>query len=104
MLVSLVESDGSTAWRRYLVPDPRWAGMERVFDPETDQEKIDRVRDYMVETLRPKGEFLILRNLPEDLDVSLECVQAAMDDLLSFDTQLEVVTSGGREIIKRRRL
>jgi DNA-binding transcriptional MerR regulator len=104
MLVSLVESVSSTAWRRHLVLDPRWAGIERVFDPESDQEKIDRVRDYLAESLRPKGEFLIVRNLPEDLDVSFECVKTAMDELMASDPQLEVVTSGGREIIKRSRL
>jgi hypothetical protein len=104
LLVCLVESGGSTAWRRHLVPDPRWGGVERVFDPETDREKVDRARDFMREHLKPKGEFLILNNLTEDLDLPVECVRAALDEVLAEDSELQIQVSGGREIVKRRRL
>ncbi|MCO5165061.1 MAG: helix-turn-helix domain-containing protein [Planctomycetes bacterium] len=104
LLVCLVESAGSSAWRRHLVADPRWGGVERVFDPETDREKVDRARDAMREHLKPKGEFLILNNLVEDLDLPPECIRAALDELLAEDGELQVQVSGGREIVKRRRL
>ena len=104
LLVSLVEPGEQTAWRRHLVLDPRWAGIERVFDPETDQEKIDRARDYMADCLRPKGEFLIIRTCPRTSTCRSSACRPAMDELMSCDPQLEVVTSGGREILKRSRL
>lgn len=104
LLVCLVESAGSSAWRRHLVADPRWGGVERVFDPETDREKIDRARDFMREHLKPKGEFLILTNLVEDLDLPPECIRTALDEVLAEDSELAIQVSGGREIVKRRRL
>jgi hypothetical protein len=78
--------------------------VERVFDPETDAEKIDRVTDYMGEHLKPKGEFLIIRNLSEDLDVAPAVVQTALESLLAGDPELSIVESSGRQIIKRSRL
>ncbi len=104
LLVSLVESAGGSAWRRYLVADPRWGGVERVFDPETDREKVDRARDFMREHLKPKGEFLILSNLVEDLDLPPDCIRAALDEVMAEDSELAIQVSGGREIVKRRRL
>jgi DNA-binding transcriptional MerR regulator len=104
LLVCLIESAGGSAWRRHLVADPRWGGVERVFDPETDREKIDRARDFMREHLKPKGEFLILANLVEDLDLPTDCIRTALDELLADDAELQVAVSGGREIVKRRRL
>lgn len=104
LLVCLIESAGSSAWRRQLVADPRWGGVERVFDPETDREKIDRARDFMREHLKPKGEFLILTNLVEDLDLPTDCIRTALDELLAEDLELQIAVSSGREIVKRRRL
>ncbi len=104
LLVCLIESAGGSAWRRHLVADPRWGGVERVFDPETDREKVDRARDFMREHLKPKGEFLILSNLVEDLDLPPECIRTALDEVLAEDSELAIQVSGGREIVKRRRL
>ena len=104
VLTCLVEPVGGSAWRRHAALDPRWAGVERVFDPETDQEKIDRVRGFLEEHLKPKGEFLIIKDLEEDLDVAAEFVGAAVEELLGRDPHLEITESGGRQIIKRRRL
>mgnify|MGYP001348428511 CR=1 FL=1 len=104
VLTCLVEPVGGSAWRRHRALDPRWAGVERVFDPETDQEKIDRVRGVMEEHLRPKGEFLIIKDLEEDHDVGADVVSAALEELLGKDPQLEITESGGRQIIKRKRL
>ncbi len=104
LLACLVESRGDGSWKVHMVPDERWGAVEAVFDPETDEEKVDRARLFMEEHLRPKGEFLILRNLCEDLDVPRAVVQTAIDELLAADSELSVVMSGGREIIKRSRL
>ena len=103
-LVCLVENVSGTYWKLHAAADERWGGVERVFDPETDQEKVDRVQRFMERHLRPKGEFLIIRNLPEDLDVPPHVVQTAIATLLETDPELSVVASGGREILKRSRL
>ena len=104
LLVCLVEARGDGAWKLHRIPDERWGGVEAVFDPETDEEKVDRVRSFMERHLRPKGEFLIIRNLCDDLDVPRAVVQTAIDELLAADGELSVLTAGGREIIKRSRL
>lgn len=103
-LVCLVEPRDDGSWRRHRPDDPRWAGVDRVFDPETDREKIDRVGEFLLEALKPKGEFLILKNLEEDLDVPAPFVTAAVEEVLVMDRDLEVAECGGRHIIKRRRL
>ncbi len=104
LLACLVENTEGTNWRQHFSLDPRWGGVERVFDPETDAEKIDRVTEFMAEHLKPKGEFLIIRNLSEDLDVAPAFVQTAVEGLLASDPELGVTESSGREIIKRSRL
>ncbi|MCA8924053.1 MAG: hypothetical protein KDD82_19745 [Planctomycetes bacterium] len=103
-LVCLVEPRDDGSWTRHRPDDPRWAGVDRVFDPETDREKIDRVGEFLLEALKPKGEFLILKNLEEDLDVPAPFVSAAVEEVLVMDRELEVAECGGRHIIKRRRL
>lgn len=104
LLVCLVEARDDGAWKVHRMPDERWGGVEAVFDPETDEEKVDRVRLFMESHLRPKGEFLIIRNLCDDLDVPRGVVQTAIDELVAEDGELAVKTAGGREIIKRSRL
>jgi DNA-binding transcriptional MerR regulator len=104
LLACLVESVGNGAWKVHHVPDESWGGVEMVFDPETDEEKVERVRTTMEVQLRPRGEFIILRNLCEDLDVPRPLVQTALDQLLQEDPQLSILEAGGREILKRSRL
>ncbi|HBP17272.1 MAG TPA: hypothetical protein DEA08_05670, partial [Planctomycetes bacterium] len=104
LLACLVESRGDGAWKLHYVPDDAWGGVETVFDPETEEEKVERVRGAMTHQLRPKGEFIILQNLCEDLDVPRHLVQTALDQLLEEDPELAVMTVGGRDILKRSRL
>ena len=61
----------------------RGGAVEEGADPETEEEKVDGGREHMEEHLRPKGEFLILRNLCEDLDVPPSVVQTAIEELLA---------------------
>jgi DNA-binding transcriptional MerR regulator len=104
LLACLVESHGEGSWKVHLVPDDRWGGVEVVFDPETDEEKVERVRIKIEHQVRPKGEFVIISNLCEDLDVPRSLVQNAIDQLLEEDTELTIIDRGGREILKRSRL
>lgn len=104
LLACLVESEGEGSWKVHHVPDDRWGGVEVVFDPETEEEKVERVRLLIEHQVRPKGEFIIISNLCEDLDVSRTLVQHAIDQLVEGDGELELVDMGGREILKRSRL
>jgi DNA-binding transcriptional MerR regulator len=113
LLVCLVDQDpkpagagGGNPWRRSAAGDARWGGLERLFDPETDREKVDRVRAYFQnsEELRPRGGHVILKNVREDLNVPEEALRAAVAELCATDPELSVVDVGGREILKRRRV
>ncbi len=104
LLACLVESEGEGNWKLHHVPDDRWGGVEVVFDPETEEEKVERVRLLIEHQVRPKGEFVIISNLCEDLDVSRSLVQSAIDQLIEGDGELELIDMGGREILKRSRL
>lgn len=104
LLACLVESTGEGSWKVHLVPDDRWGGVEQVFDPETEEEKVERVRLLIERQVRPKGEFIILSDLCDDLDVSRGLVQVAVDQLLSEDGELALMDLSGREILKRSRL
>lgn len=104
LLACLVESEGEGSWKLHHVPDDRWGGVEEVFDPETEEEKVERVRLLIEHQVRPKGEFVIISNLCEDLDVSRSLVQNAIDQLIEGDGELALIDMGGREILKRSRL
>lgn len=104
LLACLVESEGEGSWKVHHVPDDRWGGVEVVFDPETEEEKVERVRLLIEHQVRPKGEFVIISNLCEDLDVSRSLVQNAIDQLIEGDGELELIDMGGQEILKRSRL
>jgi DNA-binding transcriptional MerR regulator len=111
LLVALVEQDkappeNGNPWVRHFAGDARWGGLERLFDPETDREKVDRVRAFFQATdeLRPKGGHVILRNVKEDLNVPEEALRTAVAELCATDPELSVVEVGGREILKRRRI
>jgi len=104
LLACLVESEGEGSWKLHYVPDDRWGGVEVVFDPETEEEKVERVRLLIEHQVRPKGEFVIISNLCEDLDVSLNLVHDAIQQLTAADSELELIDMGGREILKRSRL
>ncbi|MEZ0229966.1 MAG: hypothetical protein ACAI25_15185, partial [Planctomycetota bacterium] len=111
LLVSLVQTESKpvvngTPWARHFPGDSRWGGLERLFDPETDREKVDRVRLFFQETdeLRPRGGHVILKNVREDLNVPEEALRTAVAELCATDPELSVVEVGGREILKRRRI
>jgi DNA-binding transcriptional MerR regulator len=115
LLACLVEAELAPAgpaqgrgnpWARAFAGDARWGGLERLFDPETDREKVDRVRAFFQATqeLRPKGGHVILKNVKEDLVVPDEALRTAVAELCATDPELSVVEVGGREILKRRRI
>ena len=93
-------------WARYFAQDVRWGGLERLFDPETDREKVDRVGKFLAESpdLKLRGGHVILKNVREDLGIPEDALRAAVAELCATDQDLSVVDVGGREILKRRRI
>lgn len=111
LLACLVEpvrepAPSSSPWARSFAQDVRWGGLERLFDPETDREKVERVRNYLAETaeLKLRGGHVTLKNVREDLSVSEDALRTAVAELCATDQDLSVVEVGGREILKRRRI
>lgn len=101
----LIEREDLAGWRVTGQGDDRWLGVSRLFDPETDQEKIERVKGVLRDSprLRLKGGHVVLQNLVEDLGLSAALVDQAVRELVEEDRQLTVVTSAGYEIVKRAR-
>ncbi len=106
LLVTLVENRGGTEWRMIYPDDERWGGMLRLFDPESEREKVERVRRAL-EThpdLLVRGGHVILKNFREDLGVPEGILSAAVREVLARDADLSLLEVGGKEILKRRRI
>jgi hypothetical protein len=106
VLVALVENRGGTEWAIRRHDDERWGGLLRLFDPESEREKIERVR-RRIEThpeLLLRGGHVIVKNLAEDLGVPDGVLAAAIREALARDADLSIMEVGGKEIIKRRRI
>ncbi len=106
LLVALVENRGGTEWAVKQHDDERWGGLARLFDPESEREKVERVKRAL-EThpeLSLRGGHVIVKNLREDLDVSELVLSAAIREVLARDRDLSLLEVGGKEILKRRRL
>jgi hypothetical protein len=106
VLVALVENRGGTEWRIRSNGDERWGGMLRLFDPESEREKIERVRRALEAhpDLLVRGGHVILKNFREDLEVPEPILAAAVREVLARDEELSVLEVGGKEILKRRRI
>ena len=106
LLACLVENRGGTAWAVRRTEDERWAGLTRLFDPETDREKIDRTKAFLAthRELAVRGGHVLLKDLHEEAGVSPDIVEAAVRELLCDDAELSLQDVGGRRILKRRRL
>jgi DNA-binding transcriptional MerR regulator len=106
VLLALVENRGGTEWAVRRHRDERWAGLDRLFDPESEREKIERVRRAL-EThpdLTLRGGHVIVKNLKEDLGVPEPVLAAAIREVLARDDELSLLEVGGKEILKRRRI
>lgn len=106
LLVALAENRGGTEWRLRHCEDERWGDMLRVFDPESEREKVERVRRALEAhpDLAVRGGHVILKNFREDADVPEAILEAAVREVLARDEELSLLEVGGRKILKRRRL
>ena len=86
--------------------DERWGGLTRLFDPESDREKIDRTRRRLEtdRALALRGGHIVLTTVRDDLNVSDVILEAALDEVLAHDRDLSREEVGGKWILKRRRL
>ncbi len=105
LAVCLVENVGGTAWRKLGAIGPSWEDADDFFDPESKEEKLSRVCQFIKDNpkLRPRGGFLVMRRLREDLGVDEGMLQRAIDEITSVDSDLELIQAGGEEIIRRKR-
>ncbi|HVY61712.1 MAG TPA: MerR family transcriptional regulator [Planctomycetota bacterium] len=106
LLVALVENRGGTEWGVKQHEDERWGGLGRLFDPESEREKVERVKRRL-EThpeLSLRGGHVIVKNLRADLQVNEVVLSAAIREVLARDRDLSLMEVGGKEILKRRRL
>lgn len=106
VLLALVENRGGTDWHLRHHDDDRWGGLARLFDPESEREKVERVRRALEShpELLLRGGHVILKNLRSDLGVPETILAAAVREVLANDEELSILEVGGKEILKRRRL
>jgi hypothetical protein len=105
LTVCLVENTGGTAWRRLGAEGKFWKEAGGLFDPETLQEKLGRTRSFLENhpRLKHRGGFVVISRMQEEIGLSDDLVQRAIDDVCSQDPALEVLDASGERIIKRRR-
>ena len=106
VLACLVENQGGTHWTIERRDDKRWNDVHRLFDPETDREKVERAKRYLTShpELRLRGGFLVLKQAEEEVAVPGDLFRQAVDEVCADDAEVSLQTVGGKEIIKRRRL
>ena len=105
LAVCLVENTGGTAWRRLGAEGKLWNEAGGLFDPETLLEKLGRTRSFLEDhpKLKHRGGFVVISRMQEEIGVSDDLVNRAIDDVCSQDPDLEVVEASGERIVKRRR-
>ena len=104
LICNLIEKDEKISWRIHGQQDGR-GQVCRLFDPETDGEKIHRTKKYLREfpKLTLKGGHIVIQNLVEDLELPLGLVRQAIEELVEDDEELLITQAAGFEILKRRR-
>jgi len=102
----LIEQGEGSGWRIEGSGDERWGMLGRVFDPETDAEKLERVKGYLKghEKLSLKGGHVVIQNVVEDLRLPEPLVRDAMEDLLRENPEFEFREAAGYEVLMRRRM
>ena len=67
---------------------------------------LEKIKGLFSRASLPEETRLLLTNVKdvEDLDLPTDCIRTALDELLAEDGELQIQLSGGREIVKRRRL
>jgi hypothetical protein len=106
VLLALVENRDGTEWVLRHNGDERWGGLSRLFDPESDREKVERARRRL-ETHRElslRGGHVSLTSVRDELRISDGLLELAVDELIARDKDLTKQEVGGKWILKRRRL
>lgn len=105
LLCSLIEKHPERGWRVHGKGDDRWGRWVSVFDPESESEKVERVRSFLKSTpkLKLKGGHVVLRNVVEDMDLPRTLIDQAVEDVMVNDKELSLETVEKYEILKRRR-
>lgn len=105
LICNLIEkADDDLSWTLHGQQDQR-NQVCRLFDPETDSEKIQRTKIYLRESpkLSLKGGHIVIQNLVEDLHLPVALVRQAIEQVAEDDEELMITQAAGFEILKRRR-
>ena len=105
LICNLIEkADDDLSWTLHGQRDQR-NQVCRLFDPETDSEKMHRIKKYLRESpkLSLKGGHVVIQNLVEDLNLPVALVRQSIDQLAEDDEHLIITQAAGFEILKRRR-
>ncbi len=98
----LVEPNGRGGWRTTAVGDAADARWTDLFDPESTQQKVDRVRD---EVARRSGELLTggvsAETIAERLTIPINVVTQALRVVADEDPELRISSEAGRIILYR---
>ncbi len=105
-VVCLLESTHSTAWRLKPQNDPRWNDLAPLFDPESDEEKVARVRRMICEhpTLSLRGGHLRVNEIASSSGVDGALLDKALQGCTALDAELSLTEIDGIKIVKRARL
>ena len=105
-MVGVLEPGEGTYWRRYFPRPDTWYGLEAVFDPEMDTEKLDRAKNAILRhsRLRLKGGHVLIEELHRELDVPDYIFVRALEQAMQEDRELEFRNIAGKKILQRRRL
>lgn len=104
--IALIENLNSTCWKTQFHDKESWNGLDKVYDPETEAEKILRCKNYLKHhsDLKRKGGHVLLNHLSEKLNLPDAIIVQAIEEILETDPQLELQEIAGRRILKRKRI
>lgn len=103
----LVEPVSGTRFR--LIPQGSredWGRVADLFDPETEEEKAQRVTDHLraLPSLGIRGGHVSLKEVREVLQVPEDVIRRAVEAVLNEDPDLSLQVVAGLEVLKRRRI
>lgn len=102
----IIEHIDSSHWRLTFPEKEVWSGMENIYDPEMDSEKIERSKRYFGNhpNLRLKGGHILLDDLYREIGVPDYLFVQALEDVLRENSDLEVKDVSGKKILRKKRL
>ncbi len=105
-ICGILEPVEGSYWKKRF-PDPdNWYGLEPVFDPEMDSEKLERCKGSIIHhpELRLKGSHKLLDDLYREADVPEYIFVQALSELLESYPEFEIKEISGKKILQKKRI